>query len=323
MANINEIRLSTLFMNELPSSEELSRHPDFCMPAILIIEPENYSDQNALLSLCRDLRMKYSHGVLQLLLKSGFQPAGLSEGYIKAGIDGVIACDDIDVYITRHRMNIYRRFEDEIQFYRETLYEEELLASEVLHEKLHLEHKYRKIEIKKSELETAHRKLLDEIRFDSLTGLLNRKSIFAMIEVEIERAVRIGFPISMLMIDIDYFKHVNDTFGHQFGDQALSVTGRVLQSGLRKYDHAGRYGGEEFISILPNTTKEQAFRIAERFRSTLEKMKIEFQNERTQITASIGIVEWKKGTKKETWISEADAALYEAKRLGRNRSVIK
>lgn len=156
-------------------------------------------------------------------------------------------------------------------------------------------------------------------RYDYLSGLLNRMNLYSLMEKEIERSQRHDVPLSGIMVDIDHFKPINDNYGHQAGDQVIRELGKKLLSTLRKYDHAGRYGGEEFFVILPNTDVEGAKNIAERFRAALDEDVMEIGGENIKVTASMGIAQLRKGESRESWIARADKAMYMAKELGRNR----
>ena len=154
--------------------------------------------------------------------------------------------------------------------------------------------------------------------YDSLSGLLNRRSLFSRIGIEIERSMRLDVPLTGLMIDIDRFKSINDNFGHQCGDLVLREIGGRLSAGLRKYDYAGRYGGEEFFVVLSNSNEEQSLRIGERFRHDIAECRFECGGENIGITVSIGVAQYRPGESQESWIERADRAMYQAKQAGRN-----
>ena len=156
---------------------------------------------------------------------------------------------------------------------------------------------------------------------DSLTGLLNRGEIFAKLEGELERARRERKPLSIILADIDHFKKVNDSHGHLFGDEALREMARRLQSKLRPYDGVGRYGGEEFLLVLPACDLAGAMQRAEELRQEIACRPIVSDRVEKSITMSMGVaVSECTGVKEvETLLSRADAALYAAKSKGRNR----
>ena len=157
---------------------------------------------------------------------------------------------------------------------------------------------------------------------DDLTGIYNHRFFIQQLTMEVERQKRYSTPLSLLMIDIDYFKHYNDTNGHLSGDQVLKAISIIIQQGVRQSDIVARYGGEEFVAILINAEKEEAKEIAERMRRAVAETP--FPNERGQpngdLTISIGVATISPPISTLTdLIREADNALYQAKRAGRNR----
>jgi diguanylate cyclase (GGDEF)-like protein len=156
---------------------------------------------------------------------------------------------------------------------------------------------------------------------DSLTGLLNHAEIFGMLERELERARRERRSLSVILADIDHFKRVNDSLGHLYGDEALREVARRLQSKLRAYDGVGRYGGEEFLLVLPACDLPGAMQRANDLRLAIADAPVVSGGVEKAITISMGIaVSECIGVKEvETLVSRADAALYTAKNNGRNR----
>jgi diguanylate cyclase (GGDEF)-like protein len=210
----------------------------------------------------------------------------------------------------------------EREFYRIAVAEEERLSSLVLDQNLNLKEAYEKIRRLNEELEKANTELELIAAFDSLSGLLNRRSLFTRISIEIERSIRLDVPLTGLMIDIDKFKNVNDNFGHQCGDIVIREIGARLLAGLRKYDYAGRYGGEEFFVVLSNSNEQQALGIAERFRKDMEELRHQCGGESIGVTVSIGVACYAPGESQESWIERVDRAMYLAKQSGRNRIVM-
>jgi diguanylate cyclase (GGDEF)-like protein len=158
---------------------------------------------------------------------------------------------------------------------------------------------------------------------DFLTGALNRRHFLELTGKEMARLRRYKNVASCLMLDIDHFKQVNDTYGHDVGDQAIIATARVTQETLRTEDIFGRFGGEEFAAMLPMTPTEKAATVAERLRAAIEAMRIPTPQGMLHFTVSIGMTEI--GLEEpgfDTALKRADEALYEAKRSGRNRVVI-
>jgi diguanylate cyclase (GGDEF)-like protein/PAS domain S-box-containing protein len=162
-------------------------------------------------------------------------------------------------------------------------------------------------------------------RTDALTGVNNRRHLYELAEHEFEVARRYGHPLSVIMFDLDHFKDINDTFGHALGDRMLESVTRVARSQLRDVDLIGRYGGEEFVVILPVTSAQQAYLVAERIRSGVEALRIETDRSPASVTLSMGIAEMLheplEGTV-ENVIRRADEAMYTAKQAGRNRTAI-
>jgi len=157
---------------------------------------------------------------------------------------------------------------------------------------------------------------------DALTGLYNRWYVMEKIESEMNRSLRHGSPVALLMLDIDHFKRINDSFGHAAGDQVLKSFGQVLRESCRVYDVPGRYGGEEFCIILPETRVGSTTAVAERIRQRLAASRFDIGSDRVAITASIGIAGMEADggiVSSAALIERADRALYSAKNNGRNR----
>ncbi len=167
-------------------------------------------------------------------------------------------------------------------------------------------------------LHTDARSLLSDT--DPLTGVATRQAMYARLEQEQQRSKRSGQPSSIGMTDVDRFKEVNDTYGHLVGDKVLQTFAHYLLDHLRPYDQVYRYGGEEFVLLLPNATPEQAQRILERVRRGLMNQHTRTSNDNiVQITASFGITQLTYDVSVKSAIERADQAMYEAKRSGRNR----
>ena len=155
---------------------------------------------------------------------------------------------------------------------------------------------------------------------DSLTGLFNRRYFYMILNNEIERARRYASDLSLVMMDIDLFKRVNDKFGHLAGDHVLHEVAEICMPILRQSDVMFRYGGEEFMILLPETTKEEAAKVAERIRQSIAETDFNTRNGIIKITASIGVTEYSPDfSAANTFIESADKALYRAKEMGRNK----
>jgi diguanylate cyclase (GGDEF)-like protein len=168
-----------------------------------------------------------------------------------------------------------------------------------------------------------HTQLLNESRADSKTGLLNAATWEREATAEVTRAVRTGSPLAVALLDLDRFKVINDTHGHLLGDQVLREIAGTMTKVLRDYDLAGRFGGEEFAMLLPQTRAVDAFRIAERVRAHISRLPIynASGSERVSVTASIGVAALDGGSRRELTelLAAADAALYSAKASGRDQ----
>lgn len=169
-------------------------------------------------------------------------------------------------------------------------------------------------------LDESMRKLELIAHTDPLTGSNNRGYFMQLLAAELERAKRYGHLFTVLMLDLDHFKRVNDSRGHAAGDEALRYLCRVLQtSGLRKTDFFGRIGGEEFALVFPETGIEGAAEAAEKVRDNLKETAVIHEGQEFFITASIGISEWRFDDTQETLLTRADQAMYRAKETGRDR----
>lgn len=171
--------------------------------------------------------------------------------------------------------------------------------------------------------QAAMKKLEMVSRIDGLTQLFNRSHWQSRLSEEFSRAARYQTPLSLIMFDLDHFKKVNDTYGHLGGDAVLCSVSRAVRNSLRENDIAGRYGGEEFGIILPNTPESGAMVVAERIRASIEASPIPFEDREIKATSSLGVAEYKPGVADcEELIAQADAALYRAKEGGRNRVIL-
>lgn len=161
---------------------------------------------------------------------------------------------------------------------------------------------------------------------DALTGLRNRRYFDQRISEEVALSTRYKLPLTLMLIDVDHFKKINDTYGHTVGDEVLQTLSKIIQNVVRDSDIVARYGGEEIVIITPNTTKEEAAILAERLREKVEQTKvatIATTQEVVQVTISIGLCSLSPIiTDKEALLEESDQSLYLAKKHGRNRVVV-
>jgi two-component system chemotaxis family response regulator WspR len=162
--------------------------------------------------------------------------------------------------------------------------------------------------------------LRDQATRDGLTGVWNRKMIFDTLAQELERAGREGAPLAIVMADLDKFKSINDSFGHPAGDAILQQASRRLSAGLRAYDRVGRYGGEEFLIVLPNCGREQAGKLSERLRQSVADTPMNAGGKELHVTCSLGVAfaDTPNGIGVAALVQAADEALYRAKQAGRN-----
>jgi len=160
-------------------------------------------------------------------------------------------------------------------------------------------------------------------RHDALTGLLNRRAMEETLLVQMQRSRRTGEPFTVLMIDLDHFKTVNDRHGHAAGDRALKHTAAALKAELREVDAVGRFGGEEFLIVMPGATVETALPVAERLRQALVIDAAAVDGAPLLLSASIGIAQWREPAEEPSrLLMRADAALYDAKQRGRDCVVV-
>jgi diguanylate cyclase (GGDEF)-like protein len=179
----------------------------------------------------------------------------------------------------------------------------------------------------RARLRTGERMLTlqDELRaqatLDELTGLLNRRGVLERLAHELAQAERTAQPLSVIMADLDNFKAINDTYGHPVGDEVLKEVSARIKAQFRSYDDVGRYGGEEFVAVLPACTGPDGVNVAERVRRAVASAAVSTSAGDVQVTLSAGVASVGSGgpTDENTLIAAADAALYRAKVAGRNR----
>ena len=158
---------------------------------------------------------------------------------------------------------------------------------------------------------------------DGLTGISNRPSVEKSLQIEFERSKRYNSPLSLILLDVDHFKDVNDTYGHQKGDEILIAFAALLKKACRTNDIAARYGGEEFLMILPQSNAQGAFKIAERVREEIMKISFTGNESNFAVTVSCGVAEFNEDCESiYKLIAAADQALYKAKNGGRNKTII-
>lgn len=183
----------------------------------------------------------------------------------------------------------------------------------------------RKLQDLETETETLRTKLKiehDKALRDSLTGLPNRSAYNTRVEMEFARWSRYQAPLALAIWDIDYFKRINDTYGHKAGDKTLALVGQLLLTNCRETDFVARYGGEEFVMLMPNTDSAQALSMAENIREVIRNCGFNFNGEDINLSLCCGISEFKEGDQHDDVFVRADQALYLCKQLGRNRCAV-
>ncbi|MCX6067447.1 MAG: GGDEF domain-containing protein, partial [Chloroflexi bacterium] len=186
------------------------------------------------------------------------------------------------------------------------------------------------LEIAHNELQKSYLREQQLARIDDLTGINNHRSLVQLAEREFDVAMRYRHPLSMMFFDIDHFKQINDTFGHLMGDQALKQMIDVVSANLRRADVIGRYGGDEFVILMPQTSAQEALPFAERIHASIATLQLKTDKGPLMLTISIGIAQTIHATEPgagstdtvENLLLRADQALYAAKEAGRNRTVV-
>lgn len=182
--------------------------------------------------------------------------------------------------------------------------------------------KNKELAARNDDLEHALRRIEELAMRDELTGVFNRRYLMETIKNEKHRCERSGAVFSICILDVDHFKRVNDSFGHQVGDEVLQAIATAATGGLRQTDYFGRYGGEEFVLVLTGTTVEGAFITAERVRTRIETLRFAGVSAELKVTVSIGIADSRFTEETAMTFKRADEALYKAKQNGRNRCII-
>ncbi|WP_407275878.1 diguanylate cyclase [Halothiobacillus sp. DCM-1] len=209
------------------------------------------------------------------------------------------------------------RISEHIDRFRQT---EEARMTEVEEENEAMRARIQKLEQSRASLQEQLEASTQRMLRDTLTGLPNRLAFDERLSLEVARMRREGTPLCLAIWDIDHFKRVNDTYGHQAGDKALIVVGKTLHHLIRDVDMAARYGGEEFVMLLPRANLQQAFVVLERIREKIAATPFRFKDQPLKITLSCGVAEFAPEEDSEAVMARADEALYRAKGKGRNRT---
>jgi len=169
------------------------------------------------------------------------------------------------------------------------------------------------------ELKAANKRIEELAELDELTGSFNRRCIMRMLDDEISRAHRINTPCSIALIDLDWFKRINDGYGHPTGDEVLRTFAITVFANIRNIDRFGRYGGEEFLLVLPDTENDDAIRMLDRLRAIIADLDWSAFSQGMQVTISAGVATLRPDETEDLFLARADSALYAAKAKGRNR----
>ena len=282
-------------------------------------------------SLCKRLRRGFPLAPMEIILLADLEELQDEVAFalrLEEGFDDLILlpASDFDLRASLRlafgRLGRSEGLFREREFYRSAVHREETLSSHLLDEHLALKATLGSITAAKRSLESANRRLETAATRDILSGLLNRASLFERMRHEMRRADAEEKPLSGILLDIDHFKNVNDSYGHLAGDEVIREIGRRMLEHLRKDDYAGRYGGEEFFIILPESDSQSAAASAERIREGFADTPFTHGELSMNVTASFGVAERRKGELGEDWIERCDRAMYRAKQLGRNQVCI-
>ncbi len=200
--------------------------------------------------------------------------------------------------------------------------EEDLRVARIKEQNEVLSSRLKKLESQSSELRKQVLESQNKALIDSLTQLPNRMAYEQRMQQEYARWKRYNNILLIMVWDIDFFKHVNDRYGHQAGDKVLKVVAQVLHKNLRETDFVARFGGEEFVSLMPETTLGGGYKVAEKIREIIEKLEFHYRGDNVKVTISCGISLFVENDTPDSAFSRADKALYQAKEQGRNRCII-
>ncbi len=279
--------------------------------------------------VCKQIRRRHRLKPIQIVMISGFNHKNDLDELLELGADDFISKPITALELQARIKAALIRLQNQAKLYGDLDQDQPTdedgkgrRVSTLMAENQQLRREYQKVRRINEELEENCQQLEQLASMDALSGLLNRRTLFQRIEMEIERSMRLGLPLTGIMIDIDHFKRVNDNHGHQCGDLIIQEIGAKLNRSLRKYDYAGRYGGEEFFVIFSNTSAETAETIAERFRKDMGETTFDCEKDHFSVTISIGVAQYNPEEFPDKWISRADAAMYRAKQMGRNQVVV-
>ncbi len=278
-----------------------SQNPSSPNCSVLLIHLTDECDTPRAAELIREMRA-LSESPPIIVINTRRDPYSAAE-IMQAGADGYVVEGDL----TKAR---FRK-----------LYQDAEVAGEV--RKQAAKHLLKEKRTTQAIIEQNHR-LLQRNRLDSLTGLLNHAAIMRAVEVQHDAAIRLGQTTCVAMVDVDFFKRLNDAEGHLVGDAVLRQIAQCLEQNMRAYDSIGRYGGEEFLLLLPNIQAEDARNILLHKRAEIHSLKLAHLDSpiAPYVTVSIGMASGPSPSEWQDVVKHADEALYEAKRLGRDRLVV-
>ena len=221
-----------------------------------------------------------------------------------------------------YRINVFKKDSDKMQ--KELIEQQKTETTRLFHtvaeKTMALNHAKEELEKELEKKEKLEKHLKHLASTDPMTELLNRRSFFDICDRIMSRCIKNKQPLSCLIIDIDYFKAINDTYGHDIGDKVIQAIAKLMHENVRTGDFIGRMGGEEFAVLMPNTDMQSAYQISDRLRENIAKYKMSVQGKSVSVTVSIGLASLKEGDKDiHTILKRSDTALYEAKESGRNR----
>jgi diguanylate cyclase (GGDEF)-like protein len=304
---------------------------DEVLPALYSLSAEivfidNRFDGDRGLLLCLELRRQFLVRPLQIVIVSREQDEISIRKGIEAGADDFLKKPLISLDLELRfkaaliRLEAQQKLVSEVEYYKQAVAQEESLSRVLLDRHVSLKETLVNVNTVKRGLERANQRLENIAHTDSLTGLLNRASLLKRMVKVAEDSSANGVSLCGIMLDVDYFKAVNDTYGHIVGDAVLKGIGKCLKHELRKNDFAGRYGGEEFFIVLTNTETRDASAIAERIaRSVRETPHTTDAGINFNVTASMGISEYRPDENVLEWLNRADMAMYRSKQAGRDR----
>ncbi|OOZ40016.1 hypothetical protein BOW53_09265 [Solemya pervernicosa gill symbiont] len=265
-----------------------------------------------------DEHLQGSSEVREASMKSAGEMRSQVQAQVAGISNSVEEASDIDVL----KQDVQERI-DTILRHVDRHHDDEVSRNEQLEEQVKtMQASLQDLEQESGELRTRMEQERSQAITDALTGINNRMAFDERIEQEFSRWKRFKEPLSLTVVDVDFFKKVNDTYGHKAGDKVLMTIAGLLGKNIRETDFLARYGGEKFVVIMPGADAEAAFEVADKLRMAIEKCGFHYQDKHVTITISCGISQFHSGDDPEKVFERADAALYKAKENGRNRCEI-